>query len=111
MGDRIRIEHLVFEAFDGRTLTLSIDDSGADVVRYLQGEVDRIADLVRRATGRSLRVELDTSRFDAPASTAPALDPNEIRRSPMVAKAMELFDAVVISVEDAPPHAARTACI
>ena len=105
MGDRMRTEHLVLEAFDGRTLTLSVDDSGADVVRYLQGEVDRIADLVRRATGRSLRVELDTSRFDAPASTAPALDPNEIRRSPMVAKAMELFDAVVISVEDAPPHA------
>jgi DNA polymerase III subunit gamma/tau len=104
--DRQRTEHLVFQSFDGRTLRLSLDEGGADVVRYLTNNIDKIVDLVKRATGRVVRVELDTSRFDtrSKAAEVPA-DNAQGARLPLVQKAIELFDAELISVQQAPASA------
>ena len=96
MGDRQRTEHLVFESFDGVTLRLSIDDSGADIARYLRTQTDKIADLVKRATGRSVKIDLDVSnvkRSPAPAVTTDAPLPEIVR------KAVDLFDATVVSID------------
>lgn len=99
IADKTRTEHLVFQSFDGRTLKLSIDDSGADIARYLSRETDRIADLVKRATGKSVRVELDTSRFDARPADAPA-PAATASAPPIVQKAIDLFDATLVSVDE-----------
>jgi hypothetical protein len=99
--DRQRTEHLVFESFDGRTVKLSLDESGADVARYLSMNTDKIADLVKRATGRTVRIELDTSRFDGPSNGQPHADAETSGpRPPLVEKAMDLFDAEIIAVDD-----------
>jgi hypothetical protein len=94
-----RVEHLVFRGFDGHTLRVGIDDSGADVVGFLNMQIDKIADLVKRATGRHVKIDLDTSsiqqRRAAPIeSNAPLPE--------IVRKAADLFDASVVSVDAAP---------
>jgi hypothetical protein len=90
----------VFESFDGRTLRLSLDESGADVARYLTNNIDKLVDLVKRATGRHVRIELDTSRFDSRSKGAEAsVDRSDAPRPPLVDKAIELFDAELIAVQ------------
>ena len=100
IGDKTRTEHLVFESFDGRTLKLSIDDSGADIARYLSRETDRLADLVKRATGRAVRIELDTTRLQPPSSDKVTTSVATLNTPPIVQKAIDLFDATLVSVED-----------
>jgi hypothetical protein len=100
IGDKARTEHLVFESFDGTTLRLSIDESGADIARYLSRETDRIAELVKRATGRGVRIELDTTRAAPATSATDSATGNHGQAPPLVQKAMELFDATLISVDD-----------
>lgn len=98
-ADRMRTEHLRFGSFDGQVLRLELDENGADIARFLSQNVDRLTDLVRRATGRSVRVDLDTSRV-APhmAATAVVID-DPAQRPAIVEKAMDLFGAVVVRVE------------
>lgn len=99
MGARAKLEDLVFESFDGRTVRLSLDERGASRARFLTSQVDQLIDLVRTATGRSVRIELDTGVNAAAASSDTNAAP-EVRSIPVVQRAMELFDAVVIDVQD-----------
>jgi DNA polymerase-3 subunit gamma/tau len=108
IGDKTRTEHLVFQSFDGRTLKLSIDDSGADIARYLSRETDRIADLVKRATGRTVRIELDTARFESRASDAPPSAAASGSTPPIIQKAIDLFDATLVSVDEIKPTSAKS---
>jgi DNA polymerase-3 subunit gamma/tau len=98
-----RVEHLLYQSFDGQTLRLAIDDSGADVVGFLTMQVDKIADLVRRATGRQVKIDLDTGQRDprrAAASAARASPTDAGAPLPaMVGKAAELFDATVVAID------------
>lgn len=59
MGDRLRTEHLTLDSFDGRTLRLLINDSGRDIARYLTREHDKLAELVKRATGQEVTIVLE----------------------------------------------------
>ena len=96
-----RIEHLRFTSFDGRTLHLAVDEEGAELSRFLAGQSDRIADLVRRATGRNVRVHIEAAA-GTPRSAAPAAEEAavEARSLPDVAEAMDLFDAEIVDVQD-----------
>lgn len=96
MVDRHRVEHLVFQSFDGVTLRLTLDDSGADIARFVMTQVDRIGDLVKRAAGRSVRVEIDSSRI-APRATPASADPGPLPE--IVRQAVDLFGATVIAVD------------
>jgi hypothetical protein len=96
VGDRQRVEHLVLQSFDGVTLRLSMDDAGADIARFVMGQVERINDLVKRAAGRSVRVEIDSSRI-APRPTAESTSAGPLPE--MVQMAVDLFGATVIAVE------------
>jgi hypothetical protein len=80
------------------TLRLSIDDSGADIARYLSTQTDKIADLVKRATGRSVKIGLDVSRVKQSPVTRAEVD---APLPEIVKKAIDLFDATVVSI-DAP---------
>ena len=103
IGDKTRTEHLVFQSFDGRVLRLSIDESGADIARYLSRETDRIADLVKRATGKTVKIELDTGQFAAErARPEPGGPSGHLPLPPLVEKAIDLFDATLVAVEEAP---------
>ncbi len=102
IGDKTRTEHLVFQSFDGRTLRLSIDESGADIARYLSRELDRIADLVKRATGRTVRIELDASEAEVKPKPVSSVSAASATAPAIVKKAIELFDATIVAVEDVP---------
>ncbi|HVP73840.1 MAG TPA: DNA polymerase III subunit gamma/tau [Phycisphaerales bacterium] len=98
MVDRHRVEHLTFQSFDGVTLRLALDDSGADIARFVMGQIERITDLARRAAGgRTVRVEIDAS------CVAPRAAPNAGIGSeplpPIIQKAVDLFGATIVAVD------------
>jgi hypothetical protein len=99
-ADRMRTEHLQFQSFDGQVLRLELDESGADIAQFLSQNVDRLIDLVRRATGRSVRIDLDTSRV-LPRFAAPSAVVEDVAKRPaIVNKAIDLFSAVIVRVDD-----------
>jgi DNA polymerase-3 subunit gamma/tau len=95
-----RVEHLVFRSFDGRTIRLAVDDSGADVVGFLSMQIEKIADLVRRATGRTVKIDLDTTTAQPRALAPAALETGPLPAA--VRRAVDLFDATVVAI-DPPP--------
>jgi hypothetical protein len=98
MVDQHRVEHLVFESFDGTTLRLAVEESAADMARFIAGQVEQIRDLVKRATGRGVSIVIDASRVaprPGPSVQAAGQTPEIVR------KAAELFDATLVSVDRA----------
>ena len=80
-SDQARLEHLHFVAFDGRTLRLSVDDdTDGRLARFLTKQAGQIAELVKRATAREVRVEVEWTGTDAPVTPA-ADDRRERARS------------------------------
>ena len=98
-----RLQHLAFEAFDGRTLRLAVNTSDTGLARWLAGQSDAVASIVRQAVGRDIRIELSTSAAigRAPADSR-AGKITEVQHLPVVRKAMEIFNADVVDVQDAP---------
>ena len=98
--DQAKVQNLEFDSFDGRTLRLAVAENAEQVARFLQTQTEAIAELVQRATGRRVRIELDTTRAEAaPPATVDERVLDEVQRMPAIQKALELFDAVVVSVE------------
>ncbi len=98
-----RLQHLAFEAFDGRTLRLAVNTSDTGLARWLAGQSDAVASIVRQAVGRDIRIELSMSAANerAPAASR-AGKITQVQRLPVVRKAMEIFNADVVDVQDAP---------
>ncbi len=102
-SDRAKIEHLVCESFDGRTLRLSVSEAGAAVAGWLGTQADALVDLVNRATGRRVLVEIDTTKAKAAAAARDGGRQREAAgRLPAVRQAMEIFDAEIVEVRDHP---------
>jgi DNA polymerase-3 subunit gamma/tau len=107
-SDRAKIEHLVYESFDGRTLRLSVDTDDTGIARWLATQGQALTDLLRRATGQALRVELDVSGAPpAKAGAKAAAKIEQVEQLPLVRTAMEIFDATVVDVEESPPPKVR----
>lgn len=95
--------------FEGATLE-ALDESRA-LIRLREHEqmefgrlnADGIAEMFRLETGRRLRIAFESATEEAPSEELRAITP-EVRReaesNPLVRRAMELFDARVISVEN-----------
>ena len=98
-SDQAKFQHLVYESFDGRTLRLSVDQDGAEIVGWLSTQTDALAAVVSRATGRPIRVELDTDRARA---ATPQQRLEAARHLPLVEQAVQIFDAEVVGVEEIP---------
>ncbi|MHC4774053.1 MAG: DNA polymerase III subunit gamma/tau, partial [Planctomycetota bacterium] len=101
-ADRARLEHLVFESFDGRRLRLAVDTPDAGLGRWLATQAEPLAEMVRRATSRDVVVEIDTSATesaDGPQAVRARIE--EAQQSPLVRRAMEIFDATVVDVQEA----------
>jgi hypothetical protein len=101
-SDRARIDHLRVESLEDGVLRLAIDEEGARMARFLSGQAERLAELVKRATGQRVRVVIDAAAA-APAdgpSRLPERTLDEVRGLGGVARAMELFDGTIVSVEE-----------
>ncbi len=102
-SDQARIEHLHFDGLEGRTVKLSVIETGAPMARFLATQGEQIAELIRRATDRQVRVEIDAAAARSGARPElPEGSLDEAASIPVVAEAMELFDATIIDVKDAP---------
>ena len=102
-SDRAKIEHLVCQSFDGRTLRLSVSEAGAAVAGWLGTQADALADLVNRATGQRVLVEIDTTQAKAVAAARDGGRQREAAgRLPAVRQVMEIFDAEIVEVRDHP---------
>ncbi|MHC4219875.1 MAG: hypothetical protein ACYSU7_15645, partial [Planctomycetota bacterium] len=102
-ADHARLEHLVFDSFDGHRLRLTIDTADPGLGRWLATQTKPLAEMVRQATARSVVVEIDTGAVEAaagPREVRTRID--EAQELPMVKRAMEIFDATVVDVQDAP---------
>ena len=86
--------------------SLLTDEAAADSARYLSTQSETVSELIRRVTGRKVRVRIDApARRSINSIRASRTLIKEATQLPVVRKAMEIFDAVVIDVEDAPAEA------
>ncbi len=102
-----RVDHLIYESCDGRTMRLSIDESGQPLARMLRDQNELVADLIKRATGCTLNVEIDAEGAVNGNGAAHGAQPgpqcdqsSELRTIPIVRHAIDVFDATIVSVED-----------
>jgi DNA polymerase-3 subunit gamma/tau len=108
-ADEAKVRPLDFRGIDGRTVMLAVSPGAAASARYLTTMSDRIAELVERATGERMKVKIEPP-VEASAESAAAPAPEtpvasaeqltEVRGMPLVRRAMEIFDAVVVDVNE-----------
>ena len=99
--DVARIEHLVYQSFDGRTLRLRVETDDAGLARWLATQDKALGVLAREASTLAVRVELDGPLSDEASGSGSG--PSEIERArqiPIVKRASEIFDADVVDVRD-----------
>ncbi|MEE3002211.1 MAG: DNA polymerase III subunit gamma/tau [Planctomycetota bacterium] len=83
-------------SWDGEVLVLEPRDAASGSGNYLRSQSESIAGMVRSVAGRHARVKVESS--EPPQHMEPAVDPL-YEQHPDVMKVMEIFDAVVVSVE------------
>ena len=81
--------------WDGQVLLLEPRDAASGGGNYLRSQSESIADMVRTVAGRHARVEV---RLQERSPVEQPVDPL-FEQHPGVRKVMEVFDAVVVSVE------------
>ncbi|TVQ53279.1 MAG: DNA polymerase III subunit gamma/tau [Phycisphaerales bacterium] len=102
---QVKIDLLDYVGFDGRTLRLALVSPQAAGSRLITAQtMTTLESLVRESVGINVRIEI-VSEENAPAgSSAPRAAENErirlAREDPAVKKAMEIFDATIIDVQD-----------
>jgi DNA polymerase III gamma/tau subunit len=94
------IEHLAYRAFDGTTLTLSIQTTDTGLSAWLTDQTQAVVDLVRRATSHRVEVVLVASETEVAIDVARQRR-DAARQLPLVRTVMEIFDADVVDVQDA----------
>jgi DNA polymerase-3 subunit gamma/tau len=101
-SDHAKVCNLAFSSFDGRTLRLAVAESAARSARFLATQTDSLAELVRRATGRTVQIALESPESTTKTPAASTAEVDDVSRLPLVRKAMDVFDAVVTGVEPDP---------
>jgi len=98
---RRKVQFLTFESLNGRTLNLSITPEASDQARFLSNQAEAVADIVQQMTNRRFNVRIHPpQQHDASAQTETRVDDTTVKDDPVVAEAMDLFDAVVVNVRD-----------
>jgi DNA polymerase-3 subunit gamma/tau len=100
--DQAKVRHLDYRSFDGTTLHLAVSAGGSRSARFLGTQTESLRELVERATGRRVRIAIETPPAPA-APEAAAAAPARVEaatREPLVKKAMELFDGTIIDVTE-----------
>jgi len=103
-NEHVLIENLAYHSFDGTTLRLSIRTADEGLARWLTGQAQPLADLVKRATARRVDVVVEESSVEDDRALLQQRK-DEARDLPMVRTAIEIFDAEVIDVKETPDDA------
>ncbi len=96
-SERVLVEGFEPVSFDGRTLRLTSRNSGGQMIRRAQGQLE---ELIRRALGRRIELVLDV--VDAPAPMVSAAAAESVRSHPLVRMAIEIFDASIADISKPP---------
>jgi hypothetical protein len=104
-ADQARIAQIHLLRFDGSTALLAFTP---DATAFVRKQVDELKQQIRRALGAAIRVEFEASGSDAQPPASPERRREEVKKNPLVARAMDLFDAEVIAVEEIPRQPAAS---
>ncbi|MEQ8850831.1 MAG: hypothetical protein RIB32_03505 [Phycisphaerales bacterium] len=98
------LDQIALAAFDGSTASLRVLESKH--LSFAKGRSSQLEALFEQAAGERIRIEFvesadkveDTPAREAPGAAARA----EASKHPVVGRAMDLFDARVVDIEDDP---------
>jgi hypothetical protein len=80
-----------------------VNTSDAGLARWLAGQSDAVASIVKQAVGRNIQIELSTSAANERTPSASLAGKiTQVQELPVVRKAMEIFNADVVDVQDSP---------
>jgi len=108
-GIHAAIEALELASFDGARAELRIVDASQS--GYVKMSKARIESVLEQVAGRPVKAAFLEAPAPSPSSAArrPAsVDPvaqAEVKKDPVVRRAMELFDARIVDIQHAPPEA------
>ncbi len=97
-AERRKIDLLEFQSLDGRTMRLSIRKQGQDQAKFLQAQAPVICDIIQRITGQRLQVQISMPQGREMTQSGVEEVIVQPPDDPLVAEAMDLFDAVVVNV-------------
>lgn len=98
-GDRRKVEYLEFHSMSARTIVLSIAAEGVETARYIVAQAAAIEDIIHRETNRRLKVQIIMPQRDAQQVAIETSAAASVKDDPLVAEAINLFDAVVTGVK------------
>ena len=98
-GDRRKLEHLAFHSANGRTIMLSIAPDGIETARFICAQAGAVEEIIHRATNRRLNVQIMAPARDAQHTVIETTAARSVKDDPLVAEAIDLFDAVVVNVK------------
>jgi DNA polymerase-3 subunit gamma/tau len=104
-ADQARIAQIHLLRFEGSTALLAFTP---DATAFVRKQVDELKQQIRRALGAAIRVEFEASGSDVQPPASPERLREEVKKNPVVARAMDLFDADVIAVEEIPRQPAAS---
>ena len=97
------IDDLELRAIEGGTIHLALNEHGRQRARYVLTQKDKLEALIAKVAGRKLRVTIEIgaeSPGPAPSAAVAADALQAAQKLPAVSRAIELFDATVIDVQD-----------
>jgi len=98
------IDDLEFRAIEGGVIELALNEHGRQRARYMLTQKDKLEAFIARVAGRKLRVTIEVgAETPAPRAKVGAEALEEAQKLPAVSRAIELFDATVIDVQDDEP--------
>ena len=102
-AEQARIGQIRLDHFDGRTARIAFTP---DATSFVRRQIEELRVQVTRALGTQVKVEFDASDAAAPPAPSPERRREDVKKHPVVARAIELFDAEVIAVETLSPQPA-----
>lgn len=97
---RAVLDDLIFDRLEEGIVSLTLNEHGMQRARYLQTQREKLETFISKVAGRRVKVVLNLQE-DAPPSDLPqGSEIDEVQKLPLVRKTIELFDAIVVDVQD-----------
>jgi len=96
-----KVDNLSLKTFDGRTLRLAINTTDTGLAKILSSQTKELSALVLEATGHRVEVQIEALPANAiNPSTGQAQQLAFVKQMPLIQKAVQIFNADVVSVCD-----------
>lgn len=97
---RAVLDDLIFDRLEEGIVSLTLNEHGMQRARYLQTQKEKLETFISKVAGRRVKVVLNLQEDIQPADMPPGSEIEEVQKLPLVRKTIELFDAIVVDVQD-----------